>query len=338
MSPFFSIILPIYNIEAYLRRGVQSILEQSFQDYEIILVDDGSTDGSPAICDEYAKQYECIRVIHKPNGGLSSARNAGLEIAQGIYVWFVDPDDWIEPDALEQLHLVSCDLKNDIVKFGYYRLEDANRKENSADLPGSYEGKEQLHSLRKRALCEAGKYMLSACTHIYRRCFLKEKEIRFVSEKEIGSEDYLFNLLALMNAERVMIYERSLYNYELRLGSLTQQYKPDLPERYTRLYRYLKENAIKNDVMRQYDTMIDRFYVWHLIFGTCIGGEYRFEAKKAGMENVRKNVKRVLRIPEFSKALRSCDCSGFSWQRRVQMIAMQLRLEIVLFWIFTRKK
>lgn len=98
-----SIIVPIYNVEPYLRQCVDSILGQTFRDFELILVDDGSPDGCPAICDEYAEKDPRVRVIHKENGGLSSARNAGLDIAQGEYIAFVDSDDWVQPGYLERL-------------------------------------------------------------------------------------------------------------------------------------------------------------------------------------------------------------------------------------------
>ena len=102
--PQISIIVPIYNVEKYLNRCVDSILNQTFTNFECILVDDGSPDRCPQICDEYAKKDKRIRVIHKPNGGLSDARNAGIEVAQGEYLSFIDSDDWIHPQMLEILY------------------------------------------------------------------------------------------------------------------------------------------------------------------------------------------------------------------------------------------
>lgn len=99
-----SVIIPIYKVEAYLKRCIDSVLTQSYTDMEIILVDDESPDNCPAICEEYAKQDSRIRVIHKKNGGLSDARNAGLDIAKGDYISFVDSDDWVAPDFLESMY------------------------------------------------------------------------------------------------------------------------------------------------------------------------------------------------------------------------------------------
>lgn len=104
MNPLISVVVPIYNVQQYLEKCIDSIIAQTYTNIEIILVDDGSKDGCPAICDEYAKKDDRIRVIHKPNGGLSSARNAGIEIATGEYISFVDSDDYISEDMIEQLY------------------------------------------------------------------------------------------------------------------------------------------------------------------------------------------------------------------------------------------
>ena len=101
--PNVSIIIPIYNVEQYLRRCVDSVLQQTLENIEIILVDDGSPDNCPLICDQYKAQDNRVKVVHKKNGGLSSARNAGLKIATGEYILFLDSDDWIEPETAEEL-------------------------------------------------------------------------------------------------------------------------------------------------------------------------------------------------------------------------------------------
>ena len=101
LIPEISVIVPVYKVEPYLERCVKSILAQTFQDYEIILVDDGSPDTCPALCDQWARRDPRIRVVHKEHGGLSSARTAGMAVCQGNYISFVDSDDWIEPQMLE---------------------------------------------------------------------------------------------------------------------------------------------------------------------------------------------------------------------------------------------
>ena len=143
MTPYFSVILPIYNVAPYLQRCVQSVLEQSFRDFELILVDDGSTDESPAICDRMAMEHACIRVLHKENGGLSSARNAGMKLAQGTYIWFVDSDDWVSGDALQILFEAGSD-KPDIIKCNYVRAEGREMPFFSNVCPGLYQDGKKL--------------------------------------------------------------------------------------------------------------------------------------------------------------------------------------------------
>lgn len=117
-----SIIVPVYNVEVYLRKCVDSILAQTFTDFELILVDDGSPDGCPAICDEYAEKDQRVRVIHKENGGISSARNAGLDVAQGDYIGFVDSDDYILPDMYRILIKNANQYEACISAVGYYEV------------------------------------------------------------------------------------------------------------------------------------------------------------------------------------------------------------------------
>ena len=113
--PFISIIIPIYNVESYINDCVDSVLSQDYTDYEIILVDDGSPDGCPAICDEYAEKFDCIRVIHKENGGLSDARNAGILAALGKYIMFIDSDDYIAEGSLTKIAEHAEDSGSDII-------------------------------------------------------------------------------------------------------------------------------------------------------------------------------------------------------------------------------
>lgn len=135
-SPLISIIIPVYNVEPYLRQCLDSILNQSCNDWEAILVDDGSTDGSGTICDEYASHNSRIKVFHKENGGVSTARNTGLNIANGEWIWFVDGDDWIEKNAISILY--NCIVQNtstDIIYFGLNQVgENKIWKSSATDI------------------------------------------------------------------------------------------------------------------------------------------------------------------------------------------------------------
>ena len=138
---FFSIIVPIYNVEKYLGECLESIRTQTFEDYEVILVDDGSNDGCPVICDEYARQDKRFKVIHKKNGGLVSARKAGAEVVLGEYVLNVDADDYIDTKLLEELNKEIEKYNPDIVAFCYKTIDEKSQVLNkiaNAMKPGFY--------------------------------------------------------------------------------------------------------------------------------------------------------------------------------------------------------
>lgn len=335
-NPYFSIILPIYNVGLYLEQCIQSVLEQEYQDYELILVDDGSTDNSPEICDAYAARYHQIHVIHKPNGGLSSARNAGTEKARGTYIWWVDADDWIEPNALTILHRATSETFPDMVKFDFFRVGE-KKSQIVCDVPsGSYEGEKALEQLVNKGFYYPGKFSLSAWGHIYRNSFLTEHNLSFVSERVIGSEDYLFNLSALAAARHIAVIRDPLYNYRLRPGSLTQRYRKNLPEKYTELYRQLHAHYSKLGKLEHYQGRICNFYVWHLLHGTCFANEYRNTEDHSRAEG-RKNVRQFLKTPEFQQAAKHCDVHLFSKAQKLQLLAMRLGVEPLFYWLFVVK-
>lgn len=337
MSPWFSLILPCYNVERYVERCVQSILSQDFDNYEIILVDDGSTDRTVSICDYLAEQHPCIRVIHKENGGLSSARNTGLDAAQGKYIWFIDSDDWIEPGALNQLYQASQEGEPDLVKFAYYRVEKEKKSVLLNMETGIYQGTEKLGLLRRKAFCETGKYSLSACLHIYRRDFVAKYQLRFVSERLVGSEDYLFNLQALCHVGSLRVIPAALYVYEMRAGSLTQTYKADLMDRYSELYRRLKQYYCDADADLETEKLIDRFYVWHLAVGTALTQEYAMLAAHNPVRQVRRAARAVLSRKDVQNAAKNADQIGMRWQKKLQCFAIQARFEGLFYWLYAVK-
>jgi glycosyltransferase involved in cell wall biosynthesis len=127
-NPLVSVIVPVFNVEDYLERCINSILKQTLVDFELILINDGSTDRSAAICDDFANVNDRIKVIHKKNGGLSDARNAGLDIAKGSFITFVDSDDWIEHDMLDHLYNLLLNTNANISQCSYAKVDSYNEK------------------------------------------------------------------------------------------------------------------------------------------------------------------------------------------------------------------
>ena len=158
-KPMISVIVPVYNVESYLARCVDSILTQTYQNLEVILVDDGSKDNSGVICDDYARRDSRVNVIHKENGGLSSARNAGIEAAGGEYLAFVDSDDWIEPDAYERLLSAMQKHAAKLVVGGRYDVDGATGEKKVGLCPVREEcicGQELVSAKRKAKVFKGG--------------------------------------------------------------------------------------------------------------------------------------------------------------------------------------
>ncbi len=151
MTPVISIIVAVYKAESCLRRCVDSLLAQTFQDYEILLVDDGSPDRSGEICDEYARKDNRVRVFHKENGGVASARQCGMNNARGEYVIHADPDDWVEPNMLEELYGKAKEENADMIICDVWR--DTSKKSTYVTATVMY----------IRALCDAKKMLFHSC-------------------------------------------------------------------------------------------------------------------------------------------------------------------------------
>lgn len=217
-----SFIIPVYNVEKYLNECVDSILSQDFKDYEIILVDDGSTDNSSVICDKYAEKYENIRVKHKPNGGLSDARNAGIEIARGEYILFVDSDDYIGKGSVSAIADCLAEQKHtvDVVFFDAIKFfPDGTQTPIGDNYNGSnINGKSKSEVLKH--IASLPKYPGSACTKLIRRSIIIDNNMFF--EKGIYSEDIDWTIWLLTTAETFAYCDVDYYYYrQNRSGSIT---------------------------------------------------------------------------------------------------------------------
>lgn len=216
--PIISIIIPIYNVAPYLRECLDSIQEQTFKDFEAILIDDGSTDGSGQICDWYASKYKRFKVIHKSNGGVSSARNMGLDIAQGKYIGFIDPDDYISPDFYELLLNAIQSNDADISISGEIAINQAGK-----EIPWL---KKLLNQIKKETI--EGKQMMIEYTKFKIAATLFDKlylsslfdGIRLPENINL-MEDGATMPLILSRARRVVMEPQAIYYYRRRNGSLT---------------------------------------------------------------------------------------------------------------------
>lgn len=213
MDKLVSIIIPVYNVGKYLSRCIESIQRQTYTNLQIILVDDGSTDSSSELCDEYEKKDDRIIVIHKENGGLSSARNAGLEICQGEFFSFVDSDDWIDENCIDIMLKAILESKSDIVQCGYRKVDDdknvifQSTMENSI-LNGHKEILDSFFVLQN--------YNTMACMKLYRSDLLGD--VRFYNGR--NNEDTIYFADYINQIDRVQIINDILYNYYINCDSI----------------------------------------------------------------------------------------------------------------------
>lgn len=239
-SPFISFIIPVYKVEDYLRECLDSILSQDFSNYEIVLVNDGSPDNSPFICDEYAKKYSQIIVIHKKNGGVSSARNMGLDIAKGEWIWFIDADDFIKDKSLVHLvpTILSCDC--DTVFHGLIQVyEDGTQIEelHIADL------------VSDKNTFLAHNYCFQNGMMLFKADIISQNNLRFVEGIKMG-EDLEFQYRYLMMCKKPVRIEGNYYYYRHRDGSAIcnpNAYKNSMKNNVanaTSLFHFIKDRNI----------------------------------------------------------------------------------------------
>lgn len=211
-----SIVVPVYNVEKYLERCIQSLIAENKSFLEVILVDDGSTDLSVEICDRYAEKYENIFVIHKENGGLSEARNVGLSASHGDYIWFVDSDDSISSGILDEFKNVVENNEPDIIVTNYLMHigEIVQKKEHKV----LYEDKHYSNNEFLKKVLSAHEYYLPVWLNFYRKSFLVENAFRFA--KGIFHEDEQLNPYMFLAASEIMYINKFSYDYYVRNNSI----------------------------------------------------------------------------------------------------------------------
>lgn len=214
-----SIIVPVYNVEIYLSKCIESIIQNQSQEIEIILINDGSPDNCGEICDSYAGKDGRIKVIHKANGGVSSARNAGIDAAKGKYIWFVDADDWIEPTSVETMIENIKTIGADLYIFSHKRIMNSDVREvNVVDKVVKLDRDFNLQGFI-RDYYFTYKIGFTPWNKVYRREIIEKNRLRFDLQESFG-EDLLFNLQYYLHIKNVYISNLTIYNYFVRDGSL----------------------------------------------------------------------------------------------------------------------
>lgn len=251
--PKVSIIVPIYNVDKYLDRCIESILNQTFNDFELILVNDGSKDKCKEIINFYFKKDDRIRIINKENGGVSSARNAGINIAEGDFIGFVDPDDYLELDAIEYIYKLAVSNNSNIVA---YRMNTYKSDTLISNMP--INENIEIYSRDKAIIKQLNDayFLYSVCNKLFsKRMF---DNTRF-SEDIRYAEDALFNYEMLLKTDKIVISNLRKYNYVINdegIVSNINHKRLDILDAQKRIYEILRDEYPKNskEILKQYIT------------------------------------------------------------------------------------
>ena len=231
-----SVIVPVYNVKSYIAECLESLVRQSVSEIEVIIVDDGSTDGSGEIAQEYADKYDYFRLIRQENGGLSAARNTGIEHANGEYIYFLDSDDYLTDHALETLYDIASEKQLDVLKFVAYSFSDEESEPEWSDdykykgiYDGVYSGQEIL-----QLFIDNGDTGYPNCGLIFtKREIIEANHLRF--ERGIIHEDNLFHWKLLALSQRVAVYNQTLHCRRYRPGSIVTT--PNYEKKLWSMYR-----------------------------------------------------------------------------------------------------
>ena len=283
LSTTVSIIVPVYNAMESLRRCVDSILHQSYPDYELLLVDDGSRDGSGALCDDYAAQDARIRVIHQENAGVSAARNRALDQARGTYLQFLDSDDWITPDATGLLVWAAEEQQCDLVIADFYRVV-GERVSHKGDIGESAVLSREEYAARMMEQ-PADFYYGVLWNKLYRRAIVEAHHLR-MNEELSWCEDFMFNLEYIRHAERFYALQVPIYYYVKTKGSLTVQGLSFSKSIRMKLEAFSYYNQFYKSVLDEEEYEKSRLKVYRFLVDAAGDGTVPPVSKRLGNERI----------------------------------------------------
>lgn len=328
--PKVSIIVPCYGVEKYLDRCMESLINQTLRDIEIILVDDVSPDKVPEMCDDWAKRDSRVKVVHKAqNEGLGYARNSGIEVATGEYLAFVDSDDFVDIQMYEKLYEDAKKNCTDATFCGYYMHEDDKNIEKSACKTNN------ILSTRDACLNQMCRMVdthiplpnfrvaYSAWHGIYSRYIFTEYNVRFCSEREFISEDIVFHVDFIFHASRLSVIPYCGYYYCLNPMSLTQSYKPN---------RFDKDIILCEEVerrMKRYGIPNVEQYVNGMVL-TRARDSFSYIVNKSHQSPL-SELRKALRDPLLIRALKNYDSIKLGFKYYMFVIAARLQLTYIVY-------
>lgn len=305
-----SVIVPVYNIENYLSRCVESILKQTYKNLEVILVDDGSNDSSAELCDDFKESDRRIKVIHKLNGGLGYARNSGLEIANGKYVVFIDGDDYVEQDMIANLYKSILENNADTCIGGFKRVLADRQIENKNPFAGiCYEGESIIKDVLVKMFGKNGNKIsrdyieMSVWKVMFSNDIIQQYRLRFPSEREFISEDIIFDLQYYQHAKKVVCNDDVSYCYCDNENSLTTKYNPERFQRQVILYNELGKRVKELGI----DKISEHRRNTTLISNARYSIKLEVKFNSLNTKKTRENIYSICNDPVLQRTLRNYD-------------------------------
>lgn len=318
MNKKISVVVPVYNVERYLKRCIDSIINQTYRNLEIILVNDGSTDDSQLICESYLEKDFRINLVNKINAGLGMARNTGIENATGEIILFIDGDDYIDHNMVEILYKEMLETKSDTCVGGFTRAyPDKLEPQPNPIAPSVFEGEAVTKELLVRMMGNSQKndYIeMSACKVLFSMKLIEENHIRFRSEREFISEDLIFAMDYYRHAKRVYLSKNVGYYYCLNEGSLTTRYNPN---RFELQVKLSKELLSRSQEIGIFDYARDRILLTLIAIARySIKLEEKF-SKENGSPKATANILKICNNKELQDALNRYDRQIVRFQSRL---------------------
>ena len=320
--PLVSVIMPVYNVEEFLAKCIESVLDQTLTDLELFVIDDGSTDSSGKICDQYAKKDRRVKVIHKENGGAPTARNAAIDQATGEYMYFIDSDDWIEKDYLEKMYQLAKKYHADLVVTGFLMEYYQNGKFVTYSTSCKDAIYKSQSDFRKNAYKYFNNSLLSlAWNKLMRREIIAKNNLRFPDTKW---DDHHFNMEFLMDVNVVVVSSMAKYHwYRSRKGAETMINYSDpnmfkkRVEHYEHVLKLYKHWGLEND-SKSIDA-IDSYFIGRVF--QCI--QELADNKDLNRKEKRKKIKSILNDKYTRKALKTAKSLSFKF--KILVLPMKLK-------------
>lgn len=330
VKELITVIIPVYKVEKYLERCLESVVNQSYSELEIILVDDGSPDRCGVICDKWVQKDNRIKVIHKKNEGLGCARNTGLENASGKFVIFVDSDDYIKVNACERA--IACIHEESADGCYFEHMHDYNGEIETrifSKLKPVYEGKDIIFDFMANTLApditKAGRppIGMSACKIMYRREIIEKYNLRFCSEREYLSEDLFFRLEFCKVAKKIVTLSETLYCYCHNGTSLTTSYRPDRFQAASKMFEKLIKDCKNVDEDNVLRIRCTRSFMGNIL--VCIKHEIIYMSQN-GKKRTYKNIEAICKNILVQKELMNYPISNMPIQTRLLFCAIKKRM------------